>query len=485
MLCIYKNKNKQTKRFRRKWMEIDDGDTVSDKLCFTIEANTEAETISKSVKNFVSPDGKLLRVLGKEAHLTFYNMTRQEPPGGVLSDEQKKELLSIKRENLNISSIAKLFGNTTSLDTKNKKGVFTVNEPKFNPRAKFTLNANEYINKEPVNTSVGIFLLNKLLVEGLLETVVPNGYYNEICNKKKFSKLTDMVASGLMSGTINVEDHVVPFLTAYEFWGLGLVTIFSPSYSMETIIPNKELEVKKKAMLANAKDGDLATLVEIEDVLIKEADKLTKGSAGKYLFDSGARGSFDNDFKNMAISVGPVSNPITNQYDFMTSNYMEGIKKEDLPAAANIVVAAEYPKAIGTAKGGYLTKQFYAVFQSIVVDEDGTDCGTKEGLEVIITPETLRYYVDQYLMDGNKLILINEDLDKKYMYHKVKVRSTMYCLTEKLCSKCAGARFYKVGIDNLGLTTPALSGSLLNAGMKSRHNMKVRMNNINEDELLI
>jgi hypothetical protein len=460
--------------------------TVGQKLCFSIEANAEAKEISESIRNFVSPDGKLLRVLGKEAYLTFYNMTRDKPAGGILSNELKKELLAIKSKDLTINKIAKLFGNTVSMADKgkSKKSVFDVHYPKFNPQAKFTLQAGEYINKETITTTVGIFLFNKLMVEGMLEDVVPGGYYNEICNKSKFGKLTDMVAEAIMSQKIQIKPTVVEWLNAYEFWGLGLVSIFATSYSMETIVPNKKLEDMKKKLLQEAPDKSLATLSGIEQKLIAEADKLTDGTPGKFLFDSGARGSFSNDFKNMAISIGPVENPIDGSYDFMTSNYMEGIKKEDIPAAANSIVNAEYPKAVGTSVGGYFAKQFYSVFQSMSIDEDGTDCGTKKGLNVVLTKGNISDYTDQYIMDGTTLIPIDENLPSQYMDHTVMVRSPLYCISDKLCSKCAGRRFYKVGITDIGLTTPAMTGSIQNAQLKRRHSMEVKLDYINENELL-
>ena len=412
-------------------------------------------------------------------------MTRDKPAGGVLSNELKQELLKLKSKDLTINKIAELFGNTVSMkDKNNKKSVFDVKQPKFNPQAKFTLQAGEYINKETITTSVGIFLFNKLMVEGMLEDVVPGGYYNEICNKSKFGKLTDMVAEAIMSQKIQIKPTVVDWLNAYEFWGLGLVSIFATSYSMETIIPNKQLEEMKKQLLAEAPDKNLSTLSEIEQKLIKEADRLTDGTPGKFLFDSGARGSFSNDFKNMAISVGPVENPIDGSYDFMTSNYMHGISKEDIPASANSIVNAEYPKAIGTATGGYMSKVLYSVFQTMSIDEDGTDCGTKKGLNIVLTKGNLRDYIDQYIMDGNKLVLIDDNLPSQYMNHPVTLRSPLYCTADKLCSKCAGKRFYKVGIFDIGLTVPALSGSLQNAQLKKRHSMEVKLDYIDENEVL-
>ena len=52
-----------------------DGDMISEKTCFTEEANDEAYQILNDPKHFVSIGGKLMRMIGNEAILTFYNMT--------------------------------------------------------------------------------------------------------------------------------------------------------------------------------------------------------------------------------------------------------------------------------------------------------------------------------------------------------------------------------------------------------------------------
>ena len=459
-----------------------DGDQTSQKLCFSIEANEEAARIAHSPANFVTPEGELLRVIGNESYLTFYNMTRLDPPGGILSDELKKELLKLDASKINLDDLTKLFGNSTSMK---EKGKFSIIPPKFNLRAKFVLQENEYINKTQVNTTVGIFLFNKLMVEQYLKDIVPNGYYNEVCNKKVFSKLCNIVASAVLNKKLDIPSQLIPWLNAYEFWGLGAVTVFAPSFSMELITPNKELTEMKEKLLEEAPDKSLGTLTSIEDKLIKKADELTKGTPGKWLFDSGARGSFDNDFKNMSLTIGVVENPITGEFDFMESNFIGGISKKDLPAAANSIVNAEYPKAIKTAEGGYMSKQLFAANQNIQIGEPNSDCGATMGLEVIITKDNLSDYVDMYLMDGKKLVLIDNDLPVAYMNHPVKVRSPMYCLSEKICNKCMGERYYRVNIKNAGLTSSAMSGSLQNATLKFRHSMKIKVDKIDVNTLLL
>ena len=464
-----------------------DGDTVSCKLCFSLEANKEAQEISESVRSFVSPDGKMLRFIKNEGYLSFYNMTRHDETGhGVIPADKKKMLLSLKRDDLTVGNITRLFSNTTKV-TPDKQ--FIVNPPVIDTQWKMILAPGEYTNKEQVETTAGIFLFNKLLVEGNLENIIPNGYYNEVLTKKKFSNFLTLIANAIMSGKIQIKPTVYEFLRDYEFWALKLVTIFSPSYTPAMVTPSKKLVDAKKKLLTDNKDATTADMVDIRNQLLDVAKDTIKGDPGKTLFDSGSRGSFDNDFGNMFVAVGPVENPVTGQFDFMKSNYIGGISKEDLVAAGNIIVNAEYPKAIGTAKGGYQTKQFNAVFQTVTLGPKDSDCGTKGALTVTITKNNLAKYIDQYIaLPNGKTVLITEDLDSKYMNHPIKIRSPMYCLhldkDDAICNKCAGERFYKLGVSSMGLTASDLSAQMMNASLKLRHSLLVEMNKVNTDTLL-
>ena len=427
----------------------------------------------------------MIRGVEKEAFLTFYNMTRNEPVGKLLTGDLKKELLEKDPNRIDLDYIVKNFGNSTS-HSKDKSKVFDVIPPRYNLRDKVILEKGEYINSEKIETTVGKILFNKLFIEGTrLGTLLKGNFYNEEVTAKKMKALSQIVADGVMSGALQIEPDVIDYLKKFEFWGLGAVAVFAPSYSMKTIKPLKKVEEKKKELLKKADKNMIGDLTGIEDQLLNLAKEELKGDPGMYMFNSGARGSFENDYKNSAISIGAVQNPITNSYDFMESNYIDGLKKEDFPAAANSVVNGEYPKAIETAKGGYMTKQFFAVFQSIVLDELGSDCGSRKGLTITITKDNLPDYIDQYIIDGNQDVLITEKLDSKYMNHPVIIRSTMYCLSEKPCSKCMGLRYYKLGMENAGLGAFRLAGQLQNASLKLRHSQKINVDHVDPEKYLI
>lgn len=398
----------------------------------------------------------------------------------VLSDTLKKELLALNPDQMTVDSIAADFGWTV------KKGTFERVPPKYDTRATVHLKAGEYTNKKDIDTTVGIILFNKLMVEGSgIVDVVPDGFFNEVVTKKKFSKLMKYVSDALLMEKIQINPTVADFLRNYENWGLRLTPIFAPSYTMGMVKPNPELQKAVKEGFDKADLQRTEDMIKLEDNLVAVADKVTKRDPGKTLFDSGARGSFENDFKNMTVFIGPVKNPVNGEYDFMTSNYMNGLKKEDLVGAGNLIVNAEFPKAISTGRSGYLTKQLYAVLQTMFIDEDGTDCGSTVGIRDTITEANADLYEDQYVMTTKgPLLLTSENIDK-FIGKKCLIRSPMGCKADTICSVCAGKRLYRMGTRTMGLLAVNVSSTFLNKNLKLRHSMKMNVDNVDPDKLVI
>lgn len=268
-----------------------------------------------------------------------------------LSDDDKKRLLALEQSSLSISLISKLFGKTT----KKEAGKFVIIPPEFDTRSPFHLNAKEYINQAPVDTTVGIFLFNKLMVEGMIENIVPNGYFNEVADAKGFGKLLDLISDGLMMQKIPIEPNLVKWLKHYEFYGMKTVTIFSPSYSEGILRSNIKIAKKKNELLKNREIKSTTDMTDIEDELVAYAKKELKYDSGMTLFNSGARGSFENDYKNMNLMLGPVSMPGEyGKFHMVTSNYIDGLQKKDIVAAGDSLVSAVYPKAVAVNNCKYL-----------------------------------------------------------------------------------------------------------------------------------
>lgn len=260
----------------------------------------------------------------------------------LLSKEDRAYLLSLKQEDLGVKMITRLFGKTA----QKIDGKMVITQPRFDTKSKLFLKKGEYINENDVETTVGSFLFNKLMVENMIEECIPGKYFNEVINKGGMSKFLEYISVGVMEKKIPVDPNLTAWLKHYEFYGMKLSTIFAPSYTKGLLQHNtKVMKERDKAM--NEIDGaDVAKMVELEDRIVDTARKELKGDPGMTIFDSGARGSFENDYKNMNLSLGLVAKPGKDgEFDFVKSNYIDGLQKKDMVPAGNVVLNGSYSKA--------------------------------------------------------------------------------------------------------------------------------------------
>ena len=94
-------------------------------------------------------------------------------------------------------------------------------------------------------------------------------------------------------------------------------------------------------------------------------------------------------------------------------------------------------------------------FQSSVLDDKDTDCGSKLYYEFLLTDKLYNDFQYRYIKDPttNQLVELNDDNKSKYIGKIVKMRSPMFCKGDKICNKCAGNYYYKIGSKNIGLLT--------------------------------
>ncbi len=397
-----------------------------------------------------------------------------------LRKEVKEYLLSLKPSDITAEWITNNLADR--LDGKDK---FKVLPPKINIYDTFILEAKEYFNTTKISTTVGRFIYNKVIIErNGLQLIV--GYVNEPITSGVLGKIEQKIANALIDDIITPE-QMVSYLNTNQWFSLQFNPIFSTSFSEKSIVPNKKVIKMRDELIKENKDkleaGDAITAAKIEQELLKVAEEELKDDYGMDLFRSGGAGSFHNNYKAASIMKGPVYDPSKEKWDIVTSNLVEGLKKEDIPPMANSITTGAYPKAIGTATSGYLSKQLIAAFQTVTLDKIGSDCGTKNYLPIEVTKFNKKFITNRYIIENNKLVLMDDSNIDKYIGKVVKMRSPMYCIGDKLCRVCAGNMFDKLGIDNIGMSATKISGTLLNLNMKSFHDATVHITEIKKSEV--
>lgn len=384
----------------------------------------------------------------------------------AITKEEKDYLLSLEASKIDLNTFVELFSDTMKkVDGKVKKI-----PSKFEPTDSMVLKASEYFNKEDITTTVGRFIFNKFIVERDLVDIV--GYINEPVNGKMIKKMDDKISKALLIDKI---DSVTfgKYINRLQNIAMKPHTILCGTYTMGILKPDKDMMKHRDKLLKENKEkldnGDLITAVKIEQESLKVAADNIADDSGMDLFNSGARGSIGNNYKNISVMKGPVFNPKTGKFDIVRSNLMEGIKKEEIPIYGNAIVTGGYPKAVGTAVAGYFSKQIIAGFQGVVTDAPGSDCKTTLTIQQELSEWNKGEFLFRYIMDGGKLVLLDDVTIEKYVGRIINLRSPMICKGKNICSKCAGEMFYMLGIRNMGLTASKASSTVLNLNMKKFH----------------
>ena len=329
---------------------------------------------------------------------------------------------------------------------------------------------------------MGIWLFNKWFIEQDLFDLF--GYVNKTIDSGQLDDMNQALSYALMEDRITVQvlkRYLMKTQLAMQF-----VTVLAPNYSEELLTVSVKIDKKKDELIKKYKkeleEGDTVVADQIEKELIAYAKELLKDDPAMDSFVSGARSNINNNFKNMFIWKGATRDPnpdAKQQFRIATSNYMEGIKREEYSLYSNSGIEGAYSRGKKTEHGGYLENLTTMAYQDLILDEPGTDCGTDRYIEDTITPKNVnRYIYNNIIMPNGKLVELNSQNMERFMGKKVKMRMAYLCPHEKPCNACAGNFYYKLGIKNVGLTLMQVFSIYKNKSMKAFHDSTVQLTEI-------
>lgn len=382
-----------------------------------------------------------------------------------------EELLSLTENDITMSLIMNLFGDFGEYQ-------------RFNPYDLITIPAGRYggpisdgstkSNKAPFTTTVGRLIFNKYFIECEPELLQLLGYINDNVGKKMYGKLFDTLGYAILEDRISMETYKRFCVRTQKF--MPYVSILAPNHSDNMLTITKKIN-KKKAELIKANQeafdrGDVIVVDQISKELLDYARELMKDDPAMDMFLSGAGGSFENNFKNMFIMRGSVQDPDPRKsYNIITSNYIDGVSKEEYSKLANTLAAGPYSRSKKTELGGYWEKLFLTAFQHIILQEPDSDCGTKRHITMKLTDKNIGMVMYCYVInDDGSLTEITSQNQNKFLGKTVRLRFSSMCeAKDGICNKCAGNLFYRLGIRNVGASTPQIPSKLKVLSMKLFH----------------
>lgn len=388
----------------------------------------------------------------------------------ITNKEDIQYLLNLsEKEMLSTSFIMDIFG---EFNGKNR----------FQPYDTVEIPANSYgpntkRNKTKFITTVGLWVFNKCFIEKELFDLFK--YINEPITKKKFGKLNDAMSYAILEDTLDLEVLKRFMMKCQKYQ--PYVHILAPNHTLLMLLVTEKITRRKKELLKKHEKAiaanDEKVVSDIEKELLDYAKELMKDDPSMDMYNSGAKCSFENNFKNLFVMRGAVKDPDPNKgYNIITSNFMEGISKDEYAKFANSLAAGPYKRAKKTEIGGYWEKLFMSALQHIRLDPKDSDCGTKRAIEITITNENIKDLMYNYIVDGSRLVELTSENKSMYIGKTVKMRFSSLCESKTgICNRCAGNLFYRLGIMNVGAATPQIPSKLKNISMKSFHDSQVSL----------
>ena len=390
----------------------------------------------------------------------------------ITDQNEINEITAIRFGDVTRTKIYNLIADTNSADAK------------FQIHDTFYLKENVYNNKVKILTTVGRFIFNVIAVTPEIHKHI--GYWNDVISGKNIgafeSKITDLV----FNDTLTTQDYF-EYLDRMQ-WMTGILSFISPSLSMRISKPLPSVMKMKKELFDKYSDelnsSNSQTRVtagaKIETTLLAFAEEEMKrlGWPEYDYFKAGVSKSFKNVYKNISIMRGPIQDFSTKEYYVSDKNLMEGIPKEELWMYSNLSVTGSYGRGVQTRDGGYDTKKMLSAMQSVVLDEDGSDCGSGTYITKTITENNKKDNIYRWIMEDMGLVQLTSSNISQYISKPVNMRSPMACIGEKICSKCAGGLYYIMDIKNVGLMTTAFSGSLMYKAMRTFHDTTINVGEV-------
>lgn len=336
-------------------------------------------------------------------------------------------------------------------------------------------------NISSFTTTVGIYIFNIFLRDFNFSRLL-GGYFQRNIDDGSFGDLETTLSYALIEDKITTQE-----LKEWENtmqWFMPFETVISPNHTEKMMTCTKMINKKKAELLKKydkeVKEGNPAVVEDIEKQLLDYAKEYMGDDPSMDTLYSGTMGSFKNNFKNMFVMKGAMRNPDPNakqKYRVVTGSYIDGISADEYSIVAGGATEGAYSRGKKTENGGYFEKLFVAAFNDLILDPRGSDCGTKNHIEVNMTAKNIKDYMYCYTIKNNgELELITSENKDKFIGRKVKLRFSSMCESKTgICNKCAGELFYLLG-DNrrVGLIMSSIPDKLKITAMKSFHDSTVQ-----------
>lgn len=355
-------------------------------------------------------------------------------------------------------------------------------EKKLSFYDRFTLTKGmiENHNGDPIITTIGVFLLNYVVLVKPFGDVIKyvNGSWN-------LGKIESDIAKKCAIDKV-IEPKQIYRYVDYAYSLCSLTDFCVPSITERSITPNPIVIARRNELFEKYKDqlNDPNVMVMIEDEIISLDKKLMQDDDSSGFLIDGK--NFNVQRKRMFHMIGLVETfgDDVKGYEFGKFNLNDGWNLDEMQIIANDIRRGSYNRAKSTALGGYQSKVLGRNFQDSSILE--YDCGTTSGVTTILTEDNVNILLDKNIITKDGPIRLTKDNINEFMNKEVVIRSPMYCKTrDGYCYKCFDAKFEETEVKLLNIYPINIGSTFVTLSLKATHGTKVDMIKIDDINAIV
>lgn len=310
-------------------------------------------------------------------------------------------------------------------------------------------------------TDVGKFLVNYVVYASVFGDMIP------YLNKSMTPGDLDKPVAKLIMDKKTDREHYTKYLD-HGSWLFSHGAIFVQAFSEKAMTTSPEVLKRKKELLEKYKDklDDPNVIVAIEEELIKMDKEYLKGDESEPFLTACGGKVFKECRKKMFIMYGLCAGFVASDgFQFNPDSLESGWRPNTLNIAMNEIRKGSYNRGVETAKGGAESKFVLRTFQETKITMD--DCGDKIGMNVELTEDNWKEYIDRYDTANN---VLTEDFLKKNIGKVLSIRSPMSCkCKDGFCFKCCGVLFEKTNKTAIGVQGLEVTETFTSIAMSAMH----------------
>ena len=345
---------------------------------------------------------------------------------------------------------------------------------------KITINSEIKVNvKQSTDTTIGRLLINYLIGTYCFNNKIE--YLNRQFNYSDIEALIEPIFDD--KDNITVKEYKT-FLNMKNYID-GLANFATLGITEHSLLPAPGIEEYKKKVIKELIEEYGEEELNNNPVVFKKLEDKLLEYDKNYLKKDPAYGKMItkkilNTSRKILYGVHGIGLNLKGKSKPVFSSLSEGMKKdrEELSAYFNDLRGGSFGRGDETKDAGFMTKFLIRATADIVINKE--DCGTKLYLSETITSDNEKEFINKYIIDKDKLVLLDKNIVKSYINKTVKLRDSMFCKSETgVCIYCIG-RNYEDFTDNIPLLATSLGGAFLNAKLKKFHSSELKVTQLDE-----